>query len=294
MWASSGSLMPTTLGILIPLACVEKLCSIMNLVAIERDWVVVIAENSQCGLDVLNSQMRRIDLVCKLVGPLAIALIDGYAMHVAIEVIVVMNILSVCFEYFAIADIYRMIPALASRRIASTEDNSELNSTNSQMGTVQSIKYLLSTQIYTIYDALSMYYHHPAFLPSMSLSLLYLTVLSFSGQMVTYLVAIGFTPTSIGLLRAAAMIFEISATFLAPVLMNKVGPLRAGLWSVSWQLVCTLGVASIFWTFRSSAFVPPLGLVIGVILSRIGLWSFDLCLQIIIQEVSRVPLIPSA
>lgn len=285
LWASSDTLMPIALGMLIPLACVEKLCSIMNLVAIERDWVVVISEDSQCGLEVLNSQMRRIDLICKLVGPLAIALIDGYAMQVAIEVIFFMNILSVCFEYFAIADIYQMIPALASTRSASTEHGDEPIPTTPQTTTIQRLKTLPITQMRSIYGALLTYSRHPAFLPSLALSVLYLTVLSFSGQMVTYLIAVSFTSTTIGLLRTAAVVLEVSATFMAPFLMNKVGPLRGGLWSVSWQLACTLGAVSFFWTLRSSALVSALGLVSGVILSRIGLWSFDLCVQIIIQEV---------
>lgn len=94
------------LGSLAALACVEKLCSIMNSIAIERDWVIVIAENSDCGLEVLNSQMRRIDLACKLLGPLAIALIDGrYGLSVAVEVMCALNIFSLSVEYFAIADV---------------------------------------------------------------------------------------------------------------------------------------------------------------------------------------------
>ena len=283
MWVSSGALMPVALGVLIPLACVEKLCSIMNLVAIERDWVIVISENSQCQLKALNSQMRRIDLVCKLVGPLAIALIDGYTMQVAIEVMFVMNILSICIEYFAIADIYRMVPALQSTRSIPTEEDDEPTTTTSQTPALQRWNTFFAT--HSIYTALSTYIHHPAFLPSLALSLLYLTVLSFSGQMVTYLVATGFTSTNIGFLRTAAVILEISATFIAPFLMNKVGPLRGGLWSISWQLACTIGGLCFFWAFGSSRLVATLGLVAGVVLSRIGLWSFDLCVQIIVQEV---------
>lgn len=94
------------LGFLAGLACVEKLCSIMNTIAVEKDWVVVIAENSDCGLEMLNSQMRRIDLACKLLGPLVIALIDGrYGLEVAVGVIFGMNILSLVVEYFAIANV---------------------------------------------------------------------------------------------------------------------------------------------------------------------------------------------
>jgi iron-regulated transporter 1 len=41
-----------TLGLfmmLVALACVEKLCSVMNLVAIERDWVVVMTQGNEDG-----------------------------------------------------------------------------------------------------------------------------------------------------------------------------------------------------------------------------------------------------
>ena len=49
--------------------------------------------------------MRRIDLACKLLGPLFIALVDGYQYGLAIMLIFGMNILSVLIEYFAIADV---------------------------------------------------------------------------------------------------------------------------------------------------------------------------------------------
>jgi iron-regulated transporter 1 len=41
--------------------------------------------------------------------------------------------------------------------------------------------------------ALRLYFSYPAVIPSFALSLLYLTVLAFSGQMLTYLLAAGFT-----------------------------------------------------------------------------------------------------
>merc|ERR1712093_66665 len=59
------------------LACIEKLCSIMNLISVEKDWLVVVCRKDQTALRALNAQMRRIDLLCKLLGPLFIALVDG-------------------------------------------------------------------------------------------------------------------------------------------------------------------------------------------------------------------------
>lgn len=57
---------------------------------------------------VINAQMRRIDLICKLMGPLFIALIDGISTEVAILVNLGMNIASVVVEYFAIAKVRLM------------------------------------------------------------------------------------------------------------------------------------------------------------------------------------------
>lgn len=129
--------------------------------------------------------------------------------------------------------------------------------------------------------------NHPAFLPSLALSMTYLTVLSFSGQMVSYLVSVGLTSSQIGLLRTLSTALEMSATWLAPVAMNKVGPLRTGLWSITWQIACTAVAVSAIWLVPSPT-TGALGLVAGVIFSRVGLWSFDLCVQIIVQEVREI------
>jgi iron-regulated transporter 1 len=47
--------------------------------------------------------MRRIDLFCKLVGPLVIALIDGLSTEIAIMVTLGLNVTSIVVEYYAIA-----------------------------------------------------------------------------------------------------------------------------------------------------------------------------------------------
>jgi hypothetical protein len=52
---------------------------------------------------VMNSQMRRIDLVCKLGGPLLIALLSGYSNSAAIISNLAMNCLSIVYEYYGIA-----------------------------------------------------------------------------------------------------------------------------------------------------------------------------------------------
>ena len=85
-------------------------------------------------------------------------------------------------------------------------------------------------------------------------------------------------------MRTVSVALEISATWLAPRAMDKVGPLRTGLWSINWQISFLLCAVVVFWIVQSPL-MAALGLVFGVVLSRIGLWGFDLSVQILVQEV---------
>jgi iron-regulated transporter 1 len=145
----------------------------------------------------------------------------------------------------------------------------------------------LNSRIQSMSTSLSFYVHHEVFLPSIALSLLYFTVLSFSGQMVTYLVAVGYSSAQIGLIRTLSVLFEMSATWIAPFVASKIGPIRAGLWFINWQITWILGSVILFLHVPSSVLAASC-LTGGVILSRVGLWGFDLCAQIIIQKVREL------
>jgi solute carrier family 40 (iron-regulated transporter), member 1 len=102
--------------------------------------------------------------------------------------------------------------------------------------------------------------------------------------MVTYLISAGYNSFYIGLVRTISVIFELSATWIAPRVMKWIGPARGGMWFLSWQMLW-LGVAvSLFWA-EPRPIVAASGLAAGTILSRTGLWGYDLCAQFIIQEV---------
>ena len=257
------------------LGAVEKLCSVMNTIAIERDWVVVTAKSIGLDLEALNSPMRRIDLFCKLLGPLCIALLDSLSTFAAICTVFGMSLVSVIIEYHSIARVYRRTTALQSpRAIRSRNDNG--SDTSPLRGFARKrMKHCSKISL--------QYLNHPTFLPSIALCVLYLTVLSFSGQMVTYLISIRFTSLQIGLMRTASVLLEVSATWLAPMIITRIGSVRAGLWSINWQLLCLVPTVSLFTIIempRMAAFV----MVTGVVLSRVGLWGFDLSVQQIVQE----------
>lgn len=234
----------------------------------------------------MNARMRRIDLFCKLMGPLTISLVTLASTEIAIWTTLGMNLASVFVEYIFIEQVYRRVRGLER---AVENDAASRNTTSDQRRTGSTLLCGILHQVLPV-ESLPFYFRHPAFLASFALSLLYFTVLSFSGQMITYLVSVGYTPVYVGIARVGSSIFEISATWAAPLLMNKIGTVRAGSWSLAWQMACLAGALS--WYFPgyggmgTNSIFSASGLAVGVALSRIGLWGFDLCAQNIIQDVS--------
>ncbi|KAH7100387.1 iron-regulated transporter [Auriculariales sp. MPI-PUGE-AT-0066] len=253
---NNASISSGVLVVLVLFACTEKLGAIMNLVSIERDWVVVIAGGEEALLRRLNSQMRRIDLFCKLAGPLFVALLSGISVELTILINLIINTASIAIEYRTIARVYLAVPELRHPKVPA-HLNVDLPETYSRWT-------MLQQSISDTVHAMGDYMQHRAFLPSFTCSILYFTVLSFSGQMITYLLS-------------------LSATWLAPRVMGRIGPIRSGIWFINWQAIClVLGVTA----FRSMT-VPIYAawvLVGTTALSRVGLWGFDLSVQVIIQE----------
>ncbi|KAL8367172.1 hypothetical protein RB599_010259 [Gaeumannomyces hyphopodioides] len=273
------------------LACVEKLCAIMNLVAVEKDWCVVVAGKDQVALKGLNAQMRRIDLLCKLLGPLFIALLDGYSTEIAIIVNFAMNIASVVVEYYAVARVYNEVPDLQQPKTKPTPQTTTPADTAAEPASEPGPESRITHNLRHFRDLVKKsasgfkrYFHHRAFLPSFAGALLYLTVLSFGGQMVTYLLASGFTSSQVGIARTLAVVCEVAATWVAPWLMGWIGPVRAGLWLSSTQASMLVAGMSVFWAFAEDPLISAGGLMGGTIFSRMGLRGFDLCIQIIVQE----------
>ncbi|PTB72892.1 hypothetical protein M440DRAFT_1384275 [Trichoderma longibrachiatum ATCC 18648] len=274
------------LAVVTVFACVEKLCSILNMVSVEKDWVVVVSHSNAEALRALNAQMRRIDLLCKLFGPLFIATMDGQSSRVAILVNFGMNVASLPVEYLAIARVYHEVPELQAPKTRPQRSTApQQESPHATESTISNAWKSLVEMVRQSGWDFALYFKHRAFLPSMAGAILYLTVLSFGGQMVTYLLSSGYSSVQIGIARTFGVIFEVLSTWAAPWLMGRIGAVRAGLWMSSWQVMMLAAGVCVFWIFEGeNSIVSASGLVGGTVLSRLGLRGFDLCVQLIIQE----------
>jgi solute carrier family 40 (iron-regulated transporter), member 1 len=247
--------------------------------------VVVAAPYHPTALRTMNAQMRRIDLLCKLFGLFFIAILDGVSTKVAIAVNFMMNLISVLVEYFAIARVYYEVPELQeSKRKPVVRRPSEMERREQESRLANNWRHVRDVVKKTGTD-FHFYFRHHAFLPSFAGALLYLTVLSFGGQMVTYFLSAGYTSTQLGIARTFSVVFEVLATWVAPWLMGRIGPIRAGLWHSDFQVLTLVAGLVVFWVyFAKQPVISASGLVIGTILSRLGLRGFDLCVQTIVQE----------
>ncbi|KAI0334124.1 hypothetical protein GY45DRAFT_1270953 [Cubamyces sp. BRFM 1775] len=268
--------------------CVHNLSGTTISVAVEREWVTSIAAGSSAHLTTLNTYMRRIDLLCKLLAPLFVSLLTTAASYRFAAIFLCgVEVACMLFELLWIEISYRRFPALreaqaakeATRRVhARDEQSSDSRASplhvlawNRVMERLKSV--LLDWREFAQY---------PIFLSSVAISCLYLTVLSFDGTMLSYLKAHEYSDPFLAGMRGLNVVAGLAGTLAMPFLERKLGLVRAGNWSIWSEVLCLLPVLITLYVgapadgSRGPAWNAAL-LFGGMMLSRIGLWAFDLC-----------------
>ncbi|ESK94786.1 hypothetical protein Moror_14179 [Moniliophthora roreri MCA 2997] len=299
-----GSIWPMTLDsnpvfsplfiLLVFSGCVIHLSNICISIAVERDWATCISQgpHSSRKLARLNTYLRQINLLCKLCAPLFVSFLtvklDNSDKGVrSIGVLGLVAIITMVFELFWIGVVYKRFPQLAEEQERkNAERRAGLPRTEQQVDTPPPRVPVIARIRRDIGDLLSLrdwreLVHIPVFLSSLSISLLYLTVLSFDGIMVGYLKMLSFSDDFIAEMRGLCVITGLLGTAIASPLERKIGSVRAGNWSI-WSMVLTLVPVMVsFYAFSpSNSSSPSTGIheseYVGMALSRIGLWAFDL------------------
>uniref|UniRef100_A0A7S3PWE3 Solute carrier family 40 protein n=1 Tax=Chaetoceros debilis TaxID=122233 RepID=A0A7S3PWE3_9STRA len=136
--------------------------------------------------------------------------------------------------------------------------------------------------IFQLPYGLSLFLEQPVATGGLALSLLYLNILSFGALMTAYLVWIGLDYGTIGTLRGVSSVVGLLGTVVFRISSERRGLAVTGMWSITFQFVC-LSLCLI--SLRVHNFGVALWLlVIGVCLSRVGLWVFDLTITQYMQE----------
>lgn len=187
----------------------ERLSSIANTLSSERDWVPTIADDEgRYSLTRLNAIMRRIDLLCKLVSPLLIAAIaSNLGILRATWTVAGLNICSWGIEVVAAISVWRANGRLRQPRARTIQD-AEVDERRSSRGWLQSVRLQ--------FKQLKDYFSSSLWMPSIALSLLHFSALSYAATFLTYLLDVGFSLPLITVARTIGSVVEVSSTIVAP------------------------------------------------------------------------------
>lgn len=282
---------------LIFLGMLEKLSWVGNLVIMERDWVPILAnDTSKPRLHVLNANVKRIDLISKLVAPLAVGGVIFWLKNYAFVALMIagMQVVTAIPELMLMWQLWNSSPALRAPKDPKRDDSaaSEQNP--------------FASKFAAWLDLIYGYTRSSVFIPSISWVLQPSSVLTLSASMMVYLLSINFPLPDITVGRSLSTGVEITATVLTPLLISwfrhrsklqtdsraqHLQPLiTVGLLALSWHL-CTLvpAVASLLIlpdlpTDPTKKFpVLTKVLLISLGLSRLGPSTYQLVEQQLVQ-----------
>jgi uncharacterized protein with PQ loop repeat len=245
--------------LVVVLSAILRIANTGTQISIERDWVVRIA-NSQTELTKLNSDLKRVDLLSKISAPLFISLIMLFtSISVTMLIISILGLICWIMEFICINLLYRTFDKLHySKNQASSQDDNQ---------PISLLKLV----------------YRPEFLTCIAASILYFNVLSFGPVMISYLLNKNFPVVYIALVRAGAVLIGLIATLTYTRMVNRLGLIRFGLWSIWTELLFLTIACSCFFITQENT-TAMIVLLFGVCLSRWGLWSFDIVQTQILQE----------
>lgn len=291
------------------LASVARLASSGVNIIIQKDWIVIIADNDNDKLAKMNSILRTIELTTYMLAPAAGGFLFSYIGDRGTGIfIAAWNILSVCLEYLLLIQIFRSHPKLADIKIFNIEEQNGEEDNKTKKNVFKDT-----------YDGWKTYVNHPVRNAGLGLSFLYMTVLGFDNITYGYCLMQGVPHFALGILVGISALVGVLGSLAYPLIREKVGLERSGLLGM-FLLVSTssLAVFSVFLpgspldlTFHQYTNHSDVGnstqdmmeeyesmtlsefiseycsvsvFLLGIILARFGLWIVDLTITQILQE----------
>ncbi|XP_053326596.1 solute carrier family 40 protein member 1-like [Spea bombifrons] len=258
----------------ITIANIANLASTATSIAIQRDWIVVVAGDDRSKLADMNATVRRIDQLTNILAPMAVGQIVTFGSPViGCAFIAGWNLVSMCVEYMLLWKVYQKTPALANKTVkkendqelkqlnikvidSNTNNNEKLTEDLSLMdekvvAAIESLKEpscseKIAEPFRTFRDGWVAYYNQDVFWAGMGLAFLYMTVLGFDCITTGYAYTQGLSGFVLSLLMGASAISGITGTVAFTWLRRKVGLTRTGFISgiaqLSSLILCVISV----------------------------------------------------
>ncbi|KAK0452654.1 iron transporter [Armillaria borealis] len=278
---------------------VVKLATVCIQISIERDWATTIGEGDTVRLMKINTWLRRIDLICKLISPLLVSMLTtAVSYRFAAAFLCGMAVVTASMEIPLSHIVYKIFPVLESeyqQRLVNTRDAHQKRHNQRWIDPRSTFRdWQEFSHLPVFYSNLIVHLEVQSPFPvsheAKNFLSIYFTVLSFDGTFLSYLKATrDWNDPFIASMRAICTVMALIGTILLPHVERKIGLIRCGTWSI-WSEVVTL-VPTVLALYigvpKGIGHGPAYNntmLVGGMALSRVGLWMFDLAQLQILQE----------
>jgi solute carrier family 40 (iron-regulated transporter), member 1 len=255
------------------------------LVAVERDWIVTMALGDEAWLSSTTVALKQIDLGCRISAPPVMGVIlANVPLQYSCVAVAGLTILSLFTELACIRQIYRLVPALATKTgagkaVATIIDHDVSTPASPGLGSSSAAVQSRSVRHYVL-----TYVQQTTFPAGLGLAFIYANPLTFgNGILTTYLLNRGgMSLHTIGLLRGLAAGMGLLGTFAFRLSDWYVSMEATGMWSIVLELT-GLGVPLLsFYLMPDRDFVVVL--LLGIMLSRIGVIVFDIVVTRLQQQ----------
>ena len=223
---------------ILALGIIERLSRLANLLSIERDWIPKLAasdeptqEPSRYDLTGLNAVMARIDLICKLGSPIVVSMLLSFMKmpRLGVVILAICNIIFWPLEYWTARKVWNSSAKLRNREEAVRPENPWPSLTSMRpMEAILDIFHILLTWCREYWQSLRGYFAAKVWMPSLAMTSLHFSVLSFSGTMTVFLIQSGFSMQLITWAEVLSAVFELGSTFIFPFGVNFLAAKRNG------------------------------------------------------------------
>ncbi|KAL4636589.1 hypothetical protein ACB092_03G019900 [Castanea dentata] len=271
--STSSMLLRPWFIVLVLAGAVERLFGVATGVAMERDWVVLLAGiNRPIALAKANAVLSRIDLLCEIAG----ASLFGVLLSKFDPV--------TCLKFAAglmlcSLPIVVVLTWLTNKLSTGVLDRTKTSQTCCRTATGESLPEddnIVDIGLEAIKHGWKEYIQQPVLPASLAYVLLYFNVVLTPGSLMTaFLTQRGLNPSIIGAFSGVCAFMGVAATFISANLVRQFGILKAGAVGLIFQASLLTLAVGVYWSGCLTQQSPLLFFLSLIVLSRLGHMSYD-------------------
>ncbi|KAF2489880.1 hypothetical protein BU16DRAFT_566978 [Lophium mytilinum] len=221
------------------LGVIETLSRKANVISMERDWVPVLAPETGAihfTLTQVNATMARIDMICKVLAPIAVSGFLSIVPSIRYGVVGIAstNILSLWLEFWTARWLWSQCHTLREPKLPAILEFDSNGDLLSHAYPSQGRNTFLAVWIESVQawwhgyiPSLRLFFSTEVWIPTIAMCTTHASVLSVSGSLIVFLLNSGYSMKVVTVAETASAIFEVGSTFVGPYAVRKLSPMAS-------------------------------------------------------------------